>query len=53
MSNANYITAKTILNLLTDEQKRKLCREILEGIDKKNLIKKDRVKKYINWLDKK
>ncbi len=53
MSNANYITAKTILNLLTEEEKRKLCTEVLEGLKLDNKKRKNRVNEYIQWLNKK
>lgn len=53
MSNANYITAKTILNLLTEEEKRKLCTEVLGGLKPDNKKKKNRVKEYLKWIEKK
>jgi len=53
MTDPNYIAAKTFLNMLPDEQKIKLCKQILEGVESKKKIKKQRVKDYTNWLDKK
>ncbi|WP_157844445.1 MULTISPECIES: hypothetical protein [unclassified Chryseobacterium] len=53
MSNANYITAKTILNILTEEEKRKLCTEVLEGLKPDTKKSKNRVKENIQWLSKK
>ncbi len=53
MTDSNYIAAKTFLNLLPDEQKIKLCRQVLEGVENKKKVKKDRVKYYLKYLDKK
>ncbi|MFP3593969.1 hypothetical protein [Chryseobacterium sp. SIMBA_038] len=53
MSDPNYIAAKTFLNMLSDEQKIKLCKQILEGVESKKNIKKNRVKDYLKYLERK
>ena len=53
MPDPNYIAAKTFLNLLPDATKVKLCNQTLAGVEDKKKTKKQRVKDYTNWLDKK
>jgi len=53
MADPNYLAAKTFINLLPDAQKVKLCNQTLAGVEDKKKTKKQRVKDYTNWLDKK
>lgn len=53
MINPNYIAAKALLNLLPNEEKIKLCKEILDGTNSKKFNKKKRVEYYKNWLENK
>ncbi|WP_223559560.1 hypothetical protein [Chryseobacterium lathyri] len=51
--NPNYIAAKALLDLLSTDEKRKLCAEILEGLPTEKIDRKKRVDDYKKWLDKK
>jgi len=53
MADPNYIAAKTFLNLLPDALAVKLCRQKLAGVEDKKKTKKQRVRDYSKWLDKK
>lgn len=53
MINPNYIAAKALLNLLSDEEKVKLCTEILNGTSKDKVNRKKRINDYKKWLDNK
>lgn len=53
MKNINLIAAKTFINLLPDAQKLELLKSIKAGVEVNKIGKKQRVKDYIKWLDKK
>lgn len=53
MSNSTYITAKTLMDLLPDAQKVKLCNQIIAGVENKKKSRSQRVKDNMKWLDKK
>lgn len=53
MADPNYTAAKTFLNLLPDAVKVRLCNQTLAGVEDKKKTKKQRVKDYTSWLDKK
>ncbi|MDQ1858996.1 hypothetical protein [Chryseobacterium sp. WLY505] len=53
MINPNYIAAKALLNLLSDEEKIKLCTEIMNGTNTTKIDRKKRVNDYKKWLEKK